>query len=371
MLVQHDFQFDITTEWAFLKTDKAHSIMGEERLTDKIQTLKPDTVLKNYWRNKEQFADFFNAVLFDGKNVIRPEELENMDTDESTVLEHREHAESISAARDLVRVRKRSTASGTEFVILGEENQEHIHYAMPMRIMGYDYNTYRKQYEDNAAKYKSPKRNAQENVSDGKETNAANGMTEDEFLSKMRKTDRFIPVITIVVYYGEKPWDGPFSLHDMLQVSEEMQPFVSDYKMHLVEARKNDLKLHNINNRDLFQLLGILLNKSEKRSETKKKAMDYAKEHHVRKEVILTVAGTTNCKMDYRMLEEKGETSMISVFQETWDEGKVEGQAETIVEMGYEFGLSEEDILTRLQNKLNIPLQKAEEYLKMFGKQPA
>ena len=71
----------------------------------------------------------------------------------------------------------------------------------------------------------------------------------------------------------------------------------------------------------------------------------------------------------------RGETSMISVFQETWDEGEAhglaEGKAETIVEMGYEFGLSEEDILTRLQNKLNIPLQKAEEYLKMFGRQPA
>ncbi len=41
----------------------------------KTQGLKPDTVLKNYWRNNEQFADLFNAVLFEGKQVIRPEEL--------------------------------------------------------------------------------------------------------------------------------------------------------------------------------------------------------------------------------------------------------------------------------------------------------
>ncbi len=27
----------------------------------KKQDLKPDTVLKNYWNNKEQFADLFNA----------------------------------------------------------------------------------------------------------------------------------------------------------------------------------------------------------------------------------------------------------------------------------------------------------------------
>lgn len=43
---------------------------------------------------------------------------------------------------------------------------------------------------------------------------------------------------------------------------------------------------------------------------------------------------------------------MCTVFEETWKEGKeeglAEGKAEEIVETGYEFGLSEEDILTRL-----------------------
>ena len=56
---------------------------------------------------------------------------------------------------------------------------------------------------------------------------------------------------------------------------------------------------------------------------------------------------------------------MCTVFEET----RLEGKAEEIVEMGHEFGLSEDDILTRLQNKLNISLQKAQEYLAMFGKQ--
>lgn len=58
-------------------------------MAQKKQDLKPDTVLKNYWRNNDRFADFFNAVLFEGKQVIRPEELEDEDTEESSVLEHR------------------------------------------------------------------------------------------------------------------------------------------------------------------------------------------------------------------------------------------------------------------------------------------
>ena len=38
---------------------------------------------------------------------------------------------------------------------------------------------------------------------------------------------------------------------------------------------------------------------------------------------------------------------MVSVFQETWNEGEAKG----IIEMGHDFGLSEEDILARLQKK--------------------
>lgn len=46
-------------------------------------------------------------------------------------------------------------------------------------------------------------------------------------------------------------------------------------------------------------------------------------------------------------------------------EGRIEGSAKEIVEMGLEFGLSESEILSRLQKKLNIKLGKARE---LFGK---
>ena len=323
------------------------------------QKLKPDIVVKNYWRNNEQFADFFNAVLFDGKEIIKADELEDIDTEESSILEHKDYAESIGAARDNVKIRKKSTIYNVELVILGMEGQERIHYAMPMRVMGYDYGTYKKQYDDNAKKYKN-----------------ANGMSRDEYMSKMKKMDKFIPVITIVVYYGENPWDGALSLHEMLNIQKEVEPFVNDYKMHLIEARKNNLKLHNINNIDLFNLLEILLNKDEKLKETKEKAIQYASEHDVDKSVIMTVAGAANCKMDYDMIAGKGSVDMCTVFEETRFEGrlegrlegKLEGRAEEIIETGHEFGLSEEEILIRLQKKLDVSLQKAQEYFKMFSK---
>lgn len=309
----------------------------------KIKEIKPDVILKNYWNNNEQFADLFNAVLFEGKQIIKPEELEGVDSEASTVLEHREHAESIKANRDNIKIQKKLSASGVQFVLLGVESQELIHYAMPMRVMGYDYASYKKQYDSNAKKYKNEE-----------------GLSEDEYLSKMKKTDKFIPVITVVIYYGEKPWDGAKTLHEMLNIPKEMTKYVNDYKMLLVEARKNDLKLHNINNQDLFRLLQIILDRTISKKEAKENVIQYSKAHKTDKSVIMTVAGATNTRINYNILE--GDGNMCTLFEEIAAEGKAEG----IMEIAYELGLSDDDIIEKLQNKLNISLDKAQEYLEKF-----
>ena len=250
-------------------------------MSQKKQDLKADTVLKNYWRNNERFADFFNAVLFEGRQIIKPEELEDGDTEESSILEHREFVKSIQASRDNIKIRKKSTVYGIEFVMLGMESQEHIHYAMPMRVMGYDYGIYKKQYDSNAEVCRTLK-----------------GLEEDEYLSGMRKTDKFAAVITVVVYYGEKPWNGATSLHEMLNIPKEMERYVNDYRMILVEARQNRLMMHNVNNVDFFNLLEIVLDRSIPREKAKEKVIQYSEEHNTDRTVIMTLAGATNRKGD-------------------------------------------------------------------------
>jgi hypothetical protein len=180
----------------------------------------------------------------------------------------------------------------------------------------------------------------------------------------MKKTDKLMPVITVVVYYGETPWDGAISLQDMLNIPKEMKPFVNDYKMTLVEARNNELTLHNMNNKDLFNLLEILLSKNCSRKEKKEKAIEYSGNHKVDKSVAMTVAGAANCNLNYEVLERKGADILFTVFEAEREEGK----AEEIVETGYEFGMSEEDILRRLEDKLQISLSTAQEYMDKFGK---
>lgn len=85
----------------------------------------------------------------------------------------------------------------------------------------------------------------------------------------------------------------------------------------------------------------------------------------------MTVAGTANMKLDYNAVG-KGDGNMCTLFNKIQAEGRAEGREEgravEIVEMGREFGLSDADILNRLQEKLNLSLQKAQEYFEIYEK---
>lgn len=316
-------------------------------MSQKTQALNPDTVLKNYWRNNVRFADFFNAVLFKSQQIIKPDELMDLDTEESSILEHKKYAEAIKASRDNIKIRKKSSKTGIEFVMLGKESQKYIDYAMPLRIMGYDYSTYKKQYNDNAAKYTS-----------------SHGMDADEYLSGMKRTDRFSPVVTVVVYYSETPWDGATTLHEMLHIPEEFAAYVNDYRILLVEARENNFVFHNMENIDFFKLMEIILDRHISKKEAREKAIQYSEEHKTGKSVVMAVAGATDSNIDYHAFE-KGDGRMCTLFDEIAEEGR----AEEIIDSGFEFGLSEEDILSRLQRKLGVSLQRAQEYFNMYRKQ--
>lgn len=148
--------------------------------------------------------------------------------------------------------------------MLGMESQEHIHYAMPMRIMGYDYGAYKKQYDNNAVKYKNGK-----------------GYLRVNFCLK-EKNRQIYTSVTAVIYYGERPWDGAVSLHGMLDIPKQFSRYVNDYKMILIEAGNNNLKLHNVNNRDLINLVGMLVDKRETPGKRKEAAIHYVKKNHDR-----------------------------------------------------------------------------------------
>lgn len=97
-------------------------------------THQKDVTLKTFWRNNEHFADLFNAAVFNGKQVLKPDKLTEMDTDVSATIQSKSYNESITRNRDVVK----KMSDGIEFNILGLEIQDKTHYAMPLRTMTYN-----------------------------------------------------------------------------------------------------------------------------------------------------------------------------------------------------------------------------------------
>ena len=215
--------------------------------TAEKNNIKPDTILKTFWRDNDHFADLFNAALFDGEQVLNPADLMEVDTDVSSMVKFNNHAETVQKVLDVVK----KTAYGVDFVIWGLENQSKIHYAMPLRHMIGDSFSYLKEYNEIAARNKAEK---------GFESS-------DEFLSNLKRTDRLHPVISLCVYYGEKEWDGPFCLADMLEIPEKLKPLVSDYKMNLLQLRKSgSLRFHNPDVDTVFDVSRSIMRKTSRRS---------------------------------------------------------------------------------------------------------
>lgn len=297
------------------------------------ENITPDSAGKTYWRQNEEFADLFNAYLYGGKQIIIADELEEQDTDASGIIEIGETKESVKGARDVIKVAKRF--HGVEYAVLAVENQEGIHYAMPIRVMGYDYYTYNKQYREKKAEYKSKKEKLKGN----------------EFLSGIKKKDRFLPVITLVLYYGEEAWNGPKSLHDMLDIPREIKEYVSDYQLHIIEIRDNKLKLKNQNNIDLFQLLSIIYDVKRSDEERIDEIEKYGTQREIDESVIDTIMSTANVQLKRdKEGERKMSCSLLDRVKEAgWEEGREEGVLSSVKNLMETLHLSAEQAMDALK----------------------
>lgn len=267
--------------------------------------IKSDLILKNFWRDNDRFADLFNACVFNGKQILKPEDLTEVDTDISSLIKFNGHAETIQKVLDVVK----KTAYGVDFVILGIENQQRIHYAMPLRHMIGDAFSYLKEYNELAAGNK-------------KEKNLENS---DEFLSKLRKTDRLHAVMTICVYYGEKEWDGPRSLLDMLTIPEEWKSLVSDYKFNLIEVRESEhLKFHNQDVKTIFNISRFIYDKEYD------KLNNIYKEQTISTELAMVIGAITETQKlidDALKSKKKGEQlNMCKALEELEERGRQRGE---------------------------------------------
>lgn len=149
----------------------------------------------------------------------------------------------------------------------------------------------------------------------------------------MKKTDKVLPVVNIVLYYGDEPWDGPRTLLDMANVPDWLRPALQNYKMCLVEVRDADLVFHNQNNIDLFTLFRLIYDGKKTNAERRAAAEQYEKDHPVDESVMMAIASTSNIDLD---LYKKGDVTVCALFDEIEKQGielgitrgRAEGRAE-------------------------------------------
>lgn len=138
------------------------------------------------------FADIVNVLLFDGERIVHPGDLcpaygRSQYKAEDSQLHEQE--------RDTA---KYWSQGGVKIALCGLENQSCIDQDMPLRIISYDGAAYREQ-----------------------------------LLHKKCK-ERY-PVVTLVLYFGMNHWRKGHALKEILSISTELEPFVSDYKINIFE----------------------------------------------------------------------------------------------------------------------------------------
>ena len=152
-----------------------------------------DITEKMLEKYNDVFADILNVLLFDGGDVVD----ESVLTDALPMSMLKIDGRVRTQERDIAKYWRKNKIN---VALFGLENQTVPNKLMPLRVFGYDGAEYVKQ-------------------------------------SRKENSDRAkYPVITLVLYLGyEKRWNYPKRLFDVLDIDEDIRPYVNDFKINLFE----------------------------------------------------------------------------------------------------------------------------------------
>ena len=315
---------------------------------------KADVNVNIWLSEKKRFANLFNGVIYGGRQVILPEDLEEVNPVSSVSVKNRTgKTKNMKKYRDII-MKWRNQAT---LVLLANESQDKVHYAMPHKVMLYD-----------GMDYETQIRNNWKNFNDRRKQNKKTGqplehLTAGEYLSRFRKKDRLIPIISLVFYYGSEPWDGPVDLYDMFQLegtkeeNEILEKYLPNYKINLVDAER--LKDVEKFSDDLQVILTML-----RYRDSKEELTDYINENkkffqNVDYETSQAMKAFLNMKQIPGEAEHKEEMiDMCKAIQEMYDDGVKDG-----IQQGVEQGRTEllKEQIQRKLKKEKTPDQIAEE----------
>ena len=265
----------------------------------------PDTVTYEYMKRNEVFADAFNFLLYNGEKIIDHSELKELDAKTIAYIFNESKGKKADRAiqkfRDIFKQAIIKQDNKATYVLLGIENQSDIHYAMPIRNMVYDALSYSEQ------------------VSAIEHHNRDNKLTGKQFLSGFLKSDKLLPVITLVVYFGPKKWDGPLTLHEMLDTKDDVVlKYTQNYRINLIEPSALDEEELKMFTSDLGRVLQII-----KYSEDSARFKEYVLEKEeliLSKEAGNVIENVTSIKIPDKLKDGKKEIDMCLALREIIEE---------------------------------------------------
>ena len=164
-----------------------------------LNKLTADGACRTVFSNDVSFASFYNAAIFEGKQIIHPERLVRYENDISFLINDSKRAEDKKRRRDIV---VKSDINGI-YCLLGIEHQSSIDETMVIRCGIYEMLEYLKQAENKEYK-------------------------------------RLVPQIIVVLYTGTKKWNGPLKFSDYFEIPEELKKYFNDWKIILVDVKEMD-----------------------------------------------------------------------------------------------------------------------------------
>ncbi len=317
---------------------------------------KRDIGLKSYLGNAARYADLWNGAVFQGKQVIRPEVLQEISpvrskADEKAILEK---------TGDLV---MKQSYDGQKFLILALENQDKIDYGMPVRIMLQEALEYDWQIKEimrkNERAYQAMR------VEHTDKTKTVVYQDSGEYLYKVKKEDRLYPIMTLIVYWGEDAWGGAKSLHEMIDfgsadalMGEQLKRMIPEYPLHLLD-------LTNFNHFEYFRTeLRPLLEMFQRRNR-KEDFMEYIKRNEgnwaMDDESWYMLGQLTDSKDIRNLIKEKRQSrrrdkGMCKAIEDMKNDARAEGKAECIIDLLGEYGIVSEELKSKIFKQTDLQI---------------